>query len=109
MSDMSRVGESAEAMAASTVAAAESTHPAATPGLTATHALAGMPTDSGIEAIADDEEKVSAAGMLISQASTGSDVRFEKVAELRRAIETRNYSVPAENVAQKLMNGMLEP
>jgi len=49
---------------------------------------------------------VSLAGMLISQASTGSDVRFEKVAALRQKIDAGTYAVPAENVAQKLMDEM---
>jgi flagellar biosynthesis anti-sigma factor FlgM len=96
-------------MAASSVEAAESTQPAARSGLRGADALASRTTDSGIGEIADDEEKVSAAGMLISQASTGSDVRFEKVNALRNAIESGTYAVPAENVAQKLMNGMMKP
>ena len=78
-------------------------------GLSGTDSLGIRPTDSGIGAIADDEEKVSAAGILISQASTGGDVRFEKVNALRNAIEAGTYAVPAENVAQKLMNGMQKP
>jgi anti-sigma28 factor (negative regulator of flagellin synthesis) len=45
-------------------------------------------------------------GMLISQANTGSDVRFEKVAALRRKIEAGTYSVAAEDVAEKLMGEM---
>jgi flagellar biosynthesis anti-sigma factor FlgM len=64
------------------------------------------PLSSGVEEIADDAEKVSLAGMLISQASTGSDVRFEKVAALRRKIEAGTYSVAAEDVADKLMDEM---
>jgi flagellar biosynthesis anti-sigma factor FlgM len=82
--------------------------PAARTGQTEINSLVGGPMDSGIAEIADDEEKVSAAGMLISQASAGSDVRFEKVNALRNAIEAGTYAVPAENVAQKLMNGMLK-
>jgi flagellar biosynthesis anti-sigma factor FlgM len=49
---------------------------------------------------------VSLAGALISQASTGSDVRFEKVAALRRKIEAGTYDVAAEDVAEKLMDQM---
>ena len=45
-------------------------------------------------------------GMLISQANTGSDVRFEKVAALRRKIEAGTYKVDAEDVAEKLMGEM---
>ena len=59
-----------------------------------------------VEQIADDEAQVSMVGMLISQANTGSDVRFEKVAALRRKIEAGTYSVDAEDVAEKLMGEM---
>ncbi len=51
----------------------------------------------------NDASKVSLAGALISQASVGSDVRFEKVASLRQSIAAEIYSVPAEDIAEKLM------
>jgi flagellar biosynthesis anti-sigma factor FlgM len=57
-----------------------------------------------VEEIADDSEQVRLAGMLISQASTGSDVRFEKVAALRQKIEAGKYGVAAGDVADKLMD-----
>jgi flagellar biosynthesis anti-sigma factor FlgM len=78
--------------------------------LTGPDAFAAKPLSSrsGIEEIADDAEQVRLAGMLISQASTGSDVRFEKVAALRQKIDEGTYAVPAENVAQKLMDEMLK-
>jgi len=80
--------------------------PSARSGLTEPDAFAAKPQSSGIEEIADDAEQVSLAGMLISQASTGSDVRFEKVAALRRRIEAGTYDVAAEDVAEKLMDQM---
>jgi flagellar biosynthesis anti-sigma factor FlgM len=90
------------------VGAAEGMPPSARSGLTVPEAFAARPLggESGIEEIADDAEQVGLAGMLISQASTGSDVRFEKVAALRQKMEAGTYSVPAENVAQKLMDEM---
>jgi flagellar biosynthesis anti-sigma factor FlgM len=90
------------------VGAAEGMPPSARSGLTGPDALAAKPlsSGSGIEEIADDAEQVSLAGMMISQASTGSDVRFEKVAALRQKMEAGTYSVPAEKVAQKLMDEM---
>lgn len=71
----------------------------AKPGLT-------KPPSSAAEEIADDAAQVSMVGMLISQANTGSDVRFEKVAALRRKIEAGTYRVDAEDVAEKLMGEM---
>ena len=106
VSDATRVGVGTEAMPATPVGAAEGMPPSARRGLTGPDAFAAMPLSSGIEEIADDAELVSLAGMLISQASTGSDVRFEKVAALRQKIEAGTYAVPAENVAQKLMDEM---
>jgi len=100
-----------EAMPASPVVAAGSTQPAATTALTGQDSLTAkaLGGGSGIEEIADDEEKVSVAGMLISQASMGSDVRFDKVAALRRTIDAGNFAVPAESVARKLMDQILKP
>ena len=110
MSDATRVGVGTEAMPATPVGAAKGMPPSARSGLTGPDALAAKPptSGSGIEEIADDAEQVGLAGMLISQASTGSDVRFEKVAALRQKIEAGTYCVPAENVAQKLMNEMMK-
>jgi flagellar biosynthesis anti-sigma factor FlgM len=80
--------------------------PSVRTGLTEPDAHATKPLGSGVEEIADDEAQVSLAGMLISQASLGSDVRFEKVAALRRKIESGRYGVPADDVADKLMDHM---
>lgn len=90
------------------VGAAGGLPPSVRPGLTepGTRAAKPKPLSSGVEQIADDSEQVSLAGMLISQASTGSDVRFEKVAALRRRIEAGTYDVDAEDVAEKLMDQM---
>jgi negative regulator of flagellin synthesis FlgM len=74
----------------------------AKPGLTEPGRQAAKPAKE----IADDEAQVSMVGMLISQANTGSDVRFEKVAALRRKIEAGTYKVDAEDVAEKLMGEM---
>jgi len=106
VSDANRVGVSTEAMPATLVGAAEGMPPSARRRLTEPDAFAAKPLSCGIEEIADDADQVSLAGMLISQASTGSDVRFEKVAALRQKIEAGTYDVPAENVAQKLMDEM---
>ena len=108
MRDASRVGVSPEVMQPTPVGAADGLPPSARSWLTEPGKRAAKlkPLSSGIEEIADDSEQVSMAGMLISQASGGSDVRFEKVAALRRRIEAGTYSVAAEDVAEKLMGAM---
>ena len=108
MNDVARVGSGTEAMPATPVGAAEGMLFSARSGLTGPDAFAANPPSSGSEEIADDAEQVNLAGMLISQASTGSDVRFEKVTALRQKIEAGTYAVPAENVAQKLIDEMLK-
>jgi len=106
VSDTSRVGAGREAIPATRVGAVEQMPPSVRTGLTEQGALAGKPQNSGIDQIADDEEQVRLAGALLSQASTGSDVRFEKVAALRQKIETGTYGIPAEDVAKTLMDEM---
>ena len=63
--------------------------------------------ESAAGEIAMDEEKVSLAGALISQASQGSDVRFEKVAALRQAIAAGTYRVDCASLADKLIGVLL--
>lgn len=106
MSDASRVGMSSNLSHVTPVEAAGGLPPSARPGLTEPGTRAAKPLSSGAGEIADDETQVSLAGRLISQASTGSDVRFEKVAALRRRIEAGTYEVAAEDVAEKLMDQM---
>ena len=103
---MSRVGVSTDTKSETPVGAAGGMPPSAVSGLTGPGAQAILPLGSGVGEIADDEAQVSLAGMLISQASAGSDVRFEKVAALRRTIESGRYAVAAEDVAEKLIDEM---
>ena len=104
MSDASRVGVITELSPATPVGAAGGLPASARLGLTEPGTHAVKPLSSGVEEIADDEAHVRLAGMLISQASTGSDVRFEKVAALRQKIEAGKYGVAAGDVADKLMD-----
>lgn len=106
MSDASRVGASTETMPPTPVGASSGLPSSAKPGLTEPGRQAAKPPSSAAKEIADDEAQVSMVGMLISQANTGSDVRFEKVAALRRKIEAGTYKVDAEDVAEKLMGEM---
>lgn len=54
-----------------------------------------------------DSAQVSAAGGLVVQASTGSDVRTAKVAALQAAIAGGTYNVSAGDVADKLIENLL--
>jgi flagellar biosynthesis anti-sigma factor FlgM len=63
---------------------------------------------SAIHDIASDSAKVSLAGAMLSQATTGSDVRFEKVAALRQSIEAGTYNVSSADVASKLVDSLLK-
>ncbi|MDR3746528.1 MAG: flagellar biosynthesis anti-sigma factor FlgM [Acidobacteriaceae bacterium] len=60
----------------------------------------------GAHEIARDSAQLKLAGTLISQASKGSDVRFEKVASLRQAIKAGKFHVSAGEVAEKLVDDM---
>ena len=64
------------------------------------------PRSSAIDDIASDSAKVSLAGAMLSQAATGSDVRFDKVAELRQSIDAGTYNVSSANVAGKLIDAL---
>jgi anti-sigma28 factor (negative regulator of flagellin synthesis) len=70
----------------------------------------GLPTatsrNTAAEEIADDPAKLCMAGRLISWATAGNDVRFEKVAALRQAIEAGTYSISSADLAEKLMSGL---
>ena len=57
----------------------------------------------GVGEIATDDAKVSQAGAMISQASQGSDVRFEKVAKLQQAIAAGRYRVSSGSLAERLI------
>ena len=54
--------------------------------------------------LASELADVRLAGMLISQASIGSDVRLELVASLRERINAGTYRIAAADVAQSWMN-----
>lgn len=54
-----------------------------------------------------DRASFSVAGGLAAQATDTSDVRLTKVAELRQAIASGTYNVPAAAVADKMVEGLL--
>ena len=55
-----------------------------------------------------DEANLSSTGSFVSQALEGSDVRSEKVASLQQAIATGSYSVPSSDVADKIIQSLLD-
>ena len=55
-----------------------------------------------------DSASLSAAGGLAAQSTDMSDVRTTKVAELRQAIASGTYNVPASAVADKMVESMLD-
>ena len=55
-----------------------------------------------------DSASLSAAGGLAAQSTDMSDVRMTKVAELRQAIASGSYNVPASAVADKMVEGLLK-
>lgn len=71
-------------------------------------ARAATPASQTIDSIASDSANVSLAGAMLSQASTGSDVRFDKVAALQQSIAAGTYGVTSANVAGKLIESLLK-
>ena len=54
-----------------------------------------------------DHASLSVAGGLAAGSTDMSDVRTTKVAELRQAIASGTYNIPASAVADKMVEGML--
>ncbi len=64
------------------------------------------PSAGAIDSVASDSAKVSLAGAMLSQASSGSDVRFDRVAALQQSIAAGTYGVASASVAGKLMDSL---
>jgi negative regulator of flagellin synthesis FlgM len=64
-------------------------------------------TTSSTSALAGDRATLSSAGSEISEATSGSDARMERVAAVQGAIAAGTYSVPASAVAGKIVDAML--
>jgi negative regulator of flagellin synthesis FlgM len=73
---------------------------------TNTPAAAMKTNDASTEQI--DQAKLSSMGGLVSQALGGSDVRTDKVAKLQQAIVGGSYSVSSSDVAEKMIDSLLE-
>jgi len=66
------------------------------------------PANSVAGELAMDAAKVSLAGAMISQATRGSDLRFDKVAALQQAIASGSYNVSSADLADKLIGVLLK-
>jgi len=72
-------------------------------GSTAGPAKTGWGDEAG-----GDEARLSTAAGVMAQALTGSDVRTEKVAALQQQIAAGTYSVPASDVADKMVRALMQ-
>jgi anti-sigma28 factor (negative regulator of flagellin synthesis) len=84
---------------------------AASDGITGLSAHSTLPEvtsrNTAADAIAEDPAKLRLAGRLISRSTTTSDIRFDKVATLRQAIEAGTYKVSSADLAEKLVQSLL--
>jgi len=64
--------------------------------------------EEALHAAGADQTKLSSLGGLVSQAFEGSDTRTAKVASLQEAISTGQYNVSSSDVADKLIQSLLE-
>jgi|ERR1700721_1354034 negative regulator of flagellin synthesis FlgM len=55
-----------------------------------------------------DQANLSSAGGVVAQAMESSDTRYAKVAALQQAIATGSYSVSSSDVADKIIQSLLE-
>lgn len=63
--------------------------------------------ETGAAALTADQATVSSAGTSVSQAASASDVRLDKVAAVKSAIDAGTYHVPASAVAGKVVDSLL--
>jgi flagellar biosynthesis anti-sigma factor FlgM len=64
-------------------------------------------TGNGWDGIAGGQVQLSSAAGALAQAGSDSDVRTDKVAQLKAAIDSGSYKVSSTDVADKLMQSML--
>ena len=55
----------------------------------------------------DDRSKLSFGASLLTKALTEPDTRSERIGSLQQAIATGTYSVPASDIADKLLQSMV--
>jgi negative regulator of flagellin synthesis FlgM len=103
MTHANGIGASQEATSSITPAAAKPAVQATAPVDTTS---GGLASDSNTGPV--DQANLSSAGGLVAQALTGSDTRSEKVASLQQAIATGSYNVSSSDVADKIIQSLLE-
>lgn len=69
---------------------------------------AGLNAASASAAEPQDQASLSPDSTLVAKAMEGSDVRSEKVSALQAAIASGTYNVSSSDVADKLMQSMLQ-
>lgn len=65
-------------------------------------------TSAGSQVEVSDHASLSSAGGLVATALETSDVRSDKVASLQQAIAAGSYNVSSSDVAEKLIQSLLE-
>jgi negative regulator of flagellin synthesis FlgM len=63
---------------------------------------------SVVAEVQEDQASLSFTGGAMSQALGASDVRSTKVAALQQAIASGSYKVPSSDVAEKMIDSLLE-
>jgi negative regulator of flagellin synthesis FlgM len=71
-------------------------------------AATAITTDGDASVEHTDEANLSSAGGIVAQALEGSDVRTAKVAALQQAIADGNYNVSSSDVAEKMIQSLLD-
>jgi len=66
---------------------------------------ASQPTDYSLGRA--DETTLSPAASLAAQTASDSDVRMDKVSQIRKALAEGSYQVPSSEVADKIIDQML--
>jgi flagellar biosynthesis anti-sigma factor FlgM len=79
------------------------------PSPTATSAAAVRGNDPQGETLAGDKAQFSEVATQAAQSASVSDVRLDKVAAIQSALQAGTYQVPAADVAQKVVDSMLNP
>jgi flagellar biosynthesis anti-sigma factor FlgM len=58
--------------------------------------------------LSHDIAQLSSVGTQVAQATSLSDVRMDKVAAIQSALQAGSYEVSASDVAQKIVESMIE-
>ena len=76
--------------------------------LTSTPAARASSAPQG-ESLDSDKAQLSVLATGVSQSTATSDVRLDKIASIQSALQSGTYQVSSAEVAQKIIDSMLEP